>query len=166
VFDPGNIFGDRFGGGGSQPTIPPGYYRHVHYPAAPFIGSPYAITPNMEDSFHREAPFGGKIIWVSQASPALPGKNGAPAERSRSNPSSVYNDCVEQNLYSGPISPITPLCYLGAAACSLSKGDPFVCVFPLASCAAGIGIKEHCINKAEGSMEPLNEQLQPPIPNK
>ena len=65
VFDPGNIFGDWFGGGGSQPTIPPGYYRHVHYPAGQFIGSPYAITPNMEDSFHREAPFDGRIIWVN-----------------------------------------------------------------------------------------------------
>jgi hypothetical protein len=50
-FDPFNIFGNWFGGGGSAQVIPPGYYRHAHYAASFSIGCS-AVTPNMEDSAH------------------------------------------------------------------------------------------------------------------
>ncbi len=45
-----DLFGfDLFGGGGSAPVIPPGYYRHAHYPSSAFIGCS-ALILNMEDS--------------------------------------------------------------------------------------------------------------------
>jgi hypothetical protein len=46
-----DLFGfDLFGGGGSAPVIPPGYYRPAHYVSSQFIGCE-ALTPNMEDSY-------------------------------------------------------------------------------------------------------------------
>ncbi len=43
-----------FGGGGSAPIIPNGYYRLAHYVPCGFIGC-YSVTPNMQDSANQEA---------------------------------------------------------------------------------------------------------------
>jgi len=52
-----DLFGfDLFGGGGSAPVIPPGYYRHPHYVPAELAAVPRAIAPNMEDSHKQEDP--------------------------------------------------------------------------------------------------------------
>ena len=65
-----DLFGFDLFGGGSATVIPPGYYRLVHYVLSYFLGVPYGLTPNMGDSVAYEAPFGGKIIWIS--GPASP----------------------------------------------------------------------------------------------
>jgi hypothetical protein len=44
-----------FGGGGSAPVLPPGYYRRPHYVLSQFIGCK-PVSPNMEDSKEFESP--------------------------------------------------------------------------------------------------------------
>jgi hypothetical protein len=45
-----DFFGIGLFGGGSRPTPPPMFYRFFHYPSGEFLGVPYAIIPNMQDS--------------------------------------------------------------------------------------------------------------------
>jgi hypothetical protein len=71
LFDPGNIFGNWFGGGDSQTeVIPNGFHRIAHFPPGQFIGVPLTLIPAEENSDRRYSPTGGWIIWVS--GPASP----------------------------------------------------------------------------------------------
>ncbi len=64
-----DLFGfDLFGGGGSAPIIPNGYYRLAHYVLSRFIGVFFDLTPNMEDS----ASSGATVVEVRLIFPNIP----------------------------------------------------------------------------------------------
>lgn len=59
-------------GVGIRPTLPPMDFRFFHYPSATFLGVPFALVPNMQDSARLEAPklssaFAGYVAAIGLA---------------------------------------------------------------------------------------------------
>ncbi|MGC1679391.1 MAG: hypothetical protein WA740_17800, partial [Candidatus Binataceae bacterium] len=153
-----NFFEDLFSGS-ENPPIPRQLMHKRHPLYVRILGVEISIVPTEGSS----APVGA--TGAPSNTPPLQKAPMPEAPKKTPSVASKYQACLSKNLYSGPNSPIIPMCVGVGGLCIANLGEPVLCLPSGSACMALVGIKHCCQQIARGKGSSICLQiLEPPIP--